>query len=416
MANAFIFSDLAATTLTSPISTSSSSMSVASGATFPNPSTGQQFAILMTDAATGLVHEIIYVTSNSSNTFSILRGQEGTAAASWAIGDSIQHIWTAGTANNLLQLTGGTASGTIIDSAGFIATGTDAHGAHFRAASANYGVFLLNDNSSGYLLQTASGSPLGVYNSYRPFSWTLGTGAVLIDGTGAGTTLGGNTQINGNLTASGQVQAAAGYYTGGTFTLSATAGTAQINISTPAGYVRDILFESSNLAVWSVGAENTAQSGGNAGSNFFINRCNDSGAYIDTPIAITRSTGVATFSQPPVHPTPTHGDNSTKSATTAFVAGLFQTFTNRTGSYVLGTTYTNTSGSPMFLTVMINNTSGSLAYPGINVNGNVVVTLVLGSSANPSYALTTIVPAGGTYYVFSGVGGAVGLIAWTELT
>lgn len=416
MANAFIFSDLASTTLTSPISTSSTSMSVASGAAFPNPTTGQQFAILMTDAATGLVHEIIYVTANASNTFTIVRGQEGTVAAAWVIGDSIQHIWTAGTANNLLQLTGGTASGTITDSAGFIASGTDANGAHFRATSANYGVFLLNDNRDGYLLQTASGSPLGVYNAYRPFSWNLSTGAVNIDGSGAGTTLGGNAQINGNLITNGYVSSGGVVAGVGSFTLSATTTSAQFNITTPAGYTRDILFQSSGLSVWTIGADNSAQTGGNAGSNFFITRSNDSGTYIDSPMTILRSTGVVGFSQIPYHPTPTHGDNSTKSATTAFVAGLFQNVNVVTGSRAIGTTYTNNSGSPMFVSVVVNNTSGALAYPGINVNGQPVISLTIGSTVNLTYNITAIVNAGGSYYVFSGVGGAVSLISWVEIT
>ena len=43
-----------------------------------------------------------------------------------------------------------------------------------------------------------------------------------------------------------------------------------------------------------------SESGGNNGSHFNINRYNDSGALIDTPFTINRTTGVATFSQTPV--------------------------------------------------------------------------------------------------------------------
>jgi len=57
--------------------------------------------------------------------------------------------------------------------------------------SGGYGALLRNDGSNAYLLQTASGSPSGTYNSYRPFAWNLASGAVTIDGTGAGTVLGG---------------------------------------------------------------------------------------------------------------------------------------------------------------------------------------------------------------------------------
>lgn len=67
----------------------------------------------------------------------------------------------------------------------------DSGGANFRATSGSYGAMLRNDGTNVYLLQTASGSPSGSFNSYRPFSWSLSSGAVSIDGTGAGTTFGG---------------------------------------------------------------------------------------------------------------------------------------------------------------------------------------------------------------------------------
>jgi hypothetical protein len=50
---------------------------------------------------------------------------------------------------------------------------------------------LRNDASSWYVLLTPSGQPDGGFNGLRPFSINLATGAVSIDGTGAGTTFGG---------------------------------------------------------------------------------------------------------------------------------------------------------------------------------------------------------------------------------
>lgn len=96
MSNQFIFTNNATTTLTSAIASTSTTLQVASGAPFPVPAAGQQFGIWMTDAATGLVHECIYVTANSANQFTALRGQEGTAATTWVIGDAVQHVLTAG--------------------------------------------------------------------------------------------------------------------------------------------------------------------------------------------------------------------------------------------------------------------------------------------------------------------------------
>ena len=110
MTNQFVFTNNAFTTLTSPVTSSSTTFNVASGAAFPNPSSGQQFAIFMTDAATGLVHEVVYATANSANQFTVVRGQEGSTATSWVIGDIVQHVWTAGTIMPVPN--GGTGSGT----------------------------------------------------------------------------------------------------------------------------------------------------------------------------------------------------------------------------------------------------------------------------------------------------------------
>jgi hypothetical protein len=44
-----------------------------------------------------------------------------------------------------------------------------------------------------------------------------------------------------------------------------------------------------------------AESGGNAGSNFVINSYSDAGGYLASPLQITRSSGVAAFSQPIVN-------------------------------------------------------------------------------------------------------------------
>ncbi|WP_257827306.1 phage tail protein [Burkholderia glumae] len=79
-------------------------------------------------------------------------------------------------------------------------TGMDApDGGHIRACTGEYGVFLRHDGITAYWLQTKKGDPLGTWNDYRPFSWTLDTGAVGIDLTGAGTYLGGKVSVAGDI-------------------------------------------------------------------------------------------------------------------------------------------------------------------------------------------------------------------------
>ena len=86
-------------------------------------------------------------------------------------------------------------TGVIRGSDEFISTGTNG----FRIAQGNYGTFFRNDGSSFYLLSTASGSAYGSWNSLRPFTYTLATGAVAIDGTGAGTSFGGSISASGEI-------------------------------------------------------------------------------------------------------------------------------------------------------------------------------------------------------------------------
>ncbi|WP_412023266.1 tail fiber protein [Burkholderia cepacia] len=79
-------------------------------------------------------------------------------------------------------------------------TGMDAgDGGQLRATGGQYGVMLRHDDVSVYWLQTKKGDPLGPWNAYRPLSWALETGAVSIDGTGAGTKIGGSVEMQGDL-------------------------------------------------------------------------------------------------------------------------------------------------------------------------------------------------------------------------
>lgn len=102
----FLFANNASSTLAGTLSSGATSMTVASGtgALFPHPSAGQLFVLTLTDAATGLLNEIVHVTSVSGDTFTIVRAQEGTTAVAWNIGDGAANLWTAGQAAALVQL------------------------------------------------------------------------------------------------------------------------------------------------------------------------------------------------------------------------------------------------------------------------------------------------------------------------
>lgn len=62
-----------------------------------------------------------------------------------------------------------------------------------------------------------------------------------------------------------------------------------------AGTARIIYFATAGSDRWGLYADNTAEGGANAGSNFEIARYSDAGAYIDSPLNINRKTGNAVF-------------------------------------------------------------------------------------------------------------------------
>ena len=87
----------------------------------------------------------------------------------------------------------------------------------------------------------------------------------------------------------------------GTLTVSVPANAnASLFLSktTTTGYAAYVEGQKGGVPRWQVLlGDGTAESGGNTGSHFGIQRLNDAGAYIETPFFIDRTTGVATFSQ-----------------------------------------------------------------------------------------------------------------------
>lgn len=94
--------------------------------------------------------------------------------------------------------------------------------------------------------------------------------------------------------------------------------------------------------------------------------------------------------------------------------GTGQTYSNVTGSRVLGTTYTNTSGKPIFVIAYITFGGGAGAY-NFTVAGSAVGTIT-GSQANGALpTIGGIVPTGATYSVSFSSGSVGTLTSWTEL-
>ncbi|RXV72413.1 phage tail protein [Burkholderia stabilis] len=132
--------------------------------------------------------------------FPAFRVSRGTQAFSVAkrllVGD------VADDGRNVIQAAGGASF-----NGGLTSRAMDANGAQLRAIDGDYGALLRNDGTNMYLLSTNKGNQEGQWNDFRPFSWNLATGLVMIDGQGAGTTIGGNATVRGELSVgTGQAQ------------------------------------------------------------------------------------------------------------------------------------------------------------------------------------------------------------------
>ncbi len=113
-----IFVNSAGTTLAAGITSGDTSATLASGtgAQFPSPAGGQYFAATLVDSATGLLKEIVYVTSRSGDTVTMIRAQEGTTALAWLAGDIFAALITAGTLNTIVESQQSQVSNYAVDS------------------------------------------------------------------------------------------------------------------------------------------------------------------------------------------------------------------------------------------------------------------------------------------------------------
>jgi hypothetical protein len=104
MSSNYQFTNNAATTLASSILIGATSLTVASstGALFPTL-TGTNFFYCTLQNTAGTTVEIVKVTARSTDTFTIVRAQEGTTASAFASGDKVELRLTAGEINLLFS-------------------------------------------------------------------------------------------------------------------------------------------------------------------------------------------------------------------------------------------------------------------------------------------------------------------------
>ncbi len=85
----FVFANFYSEYVTAYCSSTSATISVSSASSLPALGVDQVIPLVLTNAATQSVFEIVYVTAVSGTTLTILRAQEGTIAQNWQVNDLI---------------------------------------------------------------------------------------------------------------------------------------------------------------------------------------------------------------------------------------------------------------------------------------------------------------------------------------
>lgn len=100
----FVFSNFFQTTFSASVTSTATTITVASGTNAATVPAGTQWAIVAQSASTPSIREVMYVTAISGTTFTVLRGQEGTSGLAWNSGDDVFAATTAGQLASLPQL------------------------------------------------------------------------------------------------------------------------------------------------------------------------------------------------------------------------------------------------------------------------------------------------------------------------
>lgn len=116
------FTNNANSTLASGINSSATSMTVASASSFPSLAGANDYCYLTLQESGGTTREIVKATALSSNTFTVIRGQDNTSAATWSSGILVELRITSALLQDVID---GLGSGSMMDTDIFTGDGSD---------------------------------------------------------------------------------------------------------------------------------------------------------------------------------------------------------------------------------------------------------------------------------------------------
>ena len=170
-----LFANQAQTTLAVPITSTATTLTVASGTGqyFPNPAAGEIFKVTLINSTNNLVTEICNCTARAGDVLTVQRGQEGTIAQAWKFSDFVTNLVTAGTLQSFSQVSGWSGYSGISGYSGFSGIGDSGYSGYSGYSGldgqSGYSGFSGIDGQSGY-----SGSGISGYSGFSGYSGISG--------------------------------------------------------------------------------------------------------------------------------------------------------------------------------------------------------------------------------------------------
>lgn len=384
-----LFANNAKTILAAPITSTQTSITVATGtgALFPNPTTGQRFKVTLVSAASASVYEICDCTFRSGDTLTVIRGQEGTAAQPFILNDIVGNFDSAAVMTDLVQS---------------------------EQLQANYYGFAVATGTASALTATVPSNLTAVTDgmSFIIRSSYASTGATTLNLTLGSTSIGVLPIVKGNNTnlAAGDIPAA-GYPLSLTYsaTFSAWVLTDPTVVLSAYALVNSQTF---------TGTPRVPTPAFNDNSTIISNTL-----WVQNQLANYAPIYNPTLTGTPSAPTAPVGTNTTQLATTAFVKNSLsnqklglgitgEVWNDVTGSRSQGVTYTNSRTYPIQVSGNFGCNGGGQGY--IYIDGVLVSFWAAQFNGCGGYSVNMpcIVPAGSTYQLANMGGSARG---WYEL-
>lgn len=184
-------------------------------------------------------------------------------------------------------------------------------------------------------------------------------------------------------------------------TISKSGAGVYINISGDSARQRAFRMQTTGTLRWLFGTNTTAESGSNAGTDFIVNRYDDSGTSLGSTFTITRSSGQATLEKLNV----SSGNMTiTGAGVLGYASGSGGAVTQLT-SRTTGVTLNKPAGGVILFTAAGSTTATTFTVTNSFVTATDTIVLSVKSSTNVYLAFVTAVAAGSFNITFYTTGG-----------